>query len=554
MIVTRLVSSLEKAFSDELPTQYPPLTRITALRNERFSFQILLRADADETALRTLLETSIGGALAPYVHVRTVEQIPVAVPSSDLSPDDGWLRLTPGLYPDLLRPLHYEGRIPAVRGYLTSAWFTVEPEGGLPAGEHTLTVSLRKESGEEVAVHTLSVEILDAELPPQEMIFTQWFYCDCLAQYYHCEVWSERHWSIIEHYLRTAVANGVNMILTPTHTPPLDTGVGGERLTTQLVDITRENGIYRFGFERLDRWIDLCDRVGIRYFEIAHLFTQWGAEHAPKIVATVDGEERRIFGWETDAAGEDYTAFLGAYLPALLEHMRARGDDHRCYFHISDEPNSEQLASYLAAKNTVADLLRGYPIMDALSDVTYYKEGIAELPIPASDHIEPFLDENITGLWTYYCCVQTNLVSNRMIAMPLWRTRSIGMQLYKFRIAGFLHWGYNFYNNQYSRNTVDPYLDTTGEYWVPGGDPFSVYPEADGTPLESVRLLSFYDALQDARAMRLAESRYGHERVVRELEEAFGGEIRFDRCANTAETMLAVRERVNDLIRATLQK
>jgi hypothetical protein len=142
-------------------------------------------------------------------------------------------------------------------------------------------------------------------------------------------------------------------------------------------------------------------------------------------------------------------------------------------------------------------------------------------------------------------------VSNRFIAMPLWRTRSIGMQFYKFNIVGFLHWGYNFYNASLSKGTINPYLDTCANYSFPAGDAFSVYPAQDGSALESIRILSFYDALQDARAFRLAETLCGRERVIEELESIFGEEIRFDRCAKEAATLLQIREKINEMIQKT---
>ena len=37
-----------------------------------------------------------------------------------------------------------------------------------------------------------------------------------------------------------AVAHGVNLLYTPLFTPPLDTQVGGERTTVQLVDVERQ--------------------------------------------------------------------------------------------------------------------------------------------------------------------------------------------------------------------------------------------------------------------------------------------------------------------------
>ena len=158
------------------------------------------------------------------------------------------------------------------------------------------------------------------------------------------------------------------------------------------------------------------------------------------------------------------------------------------------------------------------------------------------------------GLWTYYCCGQCVDVSNRLLAMPSWRNRSIGMQFYKYDIAGFLQWGYNVYNNMQSVNTVDPYSDASGEYWVPAGDTFSVYPAQDGTAYESLRLVVFHEALEDVRAMKLCESFYGKERVVSEMEQAFGRPITFSTCAASAAELLAVRARVDELIAEAVGK
>jgi hypothetical protein len=126
------------------------------------------------------------------------------------------------------------------------------------------------------------------------------------------------------------------------------------------------------------------------------------------------------------------------------------------------------------------------------------------------------------------------------------------MQMFKYNIAGFLHWGYNFYNNQYSGDPINPYYDLSSDCAFPGGDAFSVYPENDGTALESTRLIVFYEALQDIKAMKLAASLTSHETVVKCIEDAFGTEITFDTCAKTGEAMLRVRGAVNELIKANL--
>ena len=138
-------------------------------------------------------------------------------------------------------------------------------------------------------------------------------------------MFSEKHWEIIENFIRTAVDNGINMILTPIFTPALDTMVGGERPTNQLLGCTQENGKWSFDFTLVHRWIEMCKRCGVEYYEISHLFTQWGAEHAPKVMATVDGEYKKIFGWETKASGKPYRAFLEAFAPAFKKEVEELG-------------------------------------------------------------------------------------------------------------------------------------------------------------------------------------------------------------------------------------
>ncbi len=551
MYQIKLVSSLEKPFLQSNIADFEAVSFIRMMKNQRLSLQLFHTVTGEDAPLRALLSLCIEGALADYATARTVELVPVAYPVDPALPDDNYLSKEPGLYPDWLQPLHYDGAVSVLRNQLRAVWIEIDPQGAVPAGSYDLTVSLV--AGDDVFASTsTTVEVVNAELPPQEMYLTQWFHCDCLANYYHCEPWSERHWEIVENFARTARKNGINLLLTPLFTLALDTRVGGERTTTQLLDVTVTNGAYSFGFDKLDRWIDMCDRLDIPYFEISHLFTQWGAGHAPKVMATVDGEYKRIFGWDTDATGEEYTRFLRTMIPAFLDHMKnykgGRGDDKRCFFHISDEPNLEQLPQYRASKAVVADLLEGYVIMDALSNYDFYAEGIVSTPIPATNHIEPFIEGNVPDLWTYYCCGQCQDVSNRLLAMPGWRNRSIGMQMYKYDIAGFLQWGYNFYNNMSSVDTINPYADVSGEYWVPAGDPFSVYPAEDGTAYESTRILVFHEALEDVRAMKLCASYYGKERVVAEMEAVFGREIKFSTCATSSQMMLAIRARIDELI------
>jgi len=549
----KTISSLEKIFIDANIDDYKEMSRISALRGERVSFQVAFTPDEDVMS-HEMCSVALSGDFAPIARVRKVKNVPVEYPVYKGRTDDNYLKTTAGLYPDLLAPMTYVGdgapygKVRAAADTLRALWIDLTIPENLNAGDHVVTVTLFNSDGEEQTVD-FTIEVIGAALPKQELIYTEWFHTDCLANYYRVDVWSDEHFDIIRNFVKVAVSNGINMLLVPVFTPPLDTAVGGERLTTQLVKVKKDGENYSFGFDTLDRYLDLIKAEGIEYYEISHLYTQWGVYHAPKIMAEVDGKEEKIFGWETDSHSEEYVGFLRRFLSAFIAHMKARGEDRKCYFHISDEPSEEHLDSYLRGKDAVADLLEGYHVMDAISNFDFYARGIVKDPIPSSDHIGPFIEAGIKDLWTYYCCGQCVGVSNRLIAMPSWRNRAIGMQMYRYDIKGFLQWGYNFYNNRFSADEIEPYSDLSGEFWVPAGDTFSVYPSRDGTALESLRIVVFNEAVQDMRAMMLCESLCGRDETVRAIEAAYGKKITFDDCPHTAEEMLRVRETVNGLIK-----
>lgn len=552
MLETRVISSMEKCFLDQKPQDFNEVKRLRMYKNEKGSVQFLAYNDT-RVRIADLLKIEIEGDLSKYATIRTVENVPnyKSYPfiTEDEEPDNHLIRTTPGLYPDVLMPLARVNCIPYYNKQLHSVM--IDFEGDLSKGEYPTKIVLYNLKDEKVAETEFVVEVIDACLPAQETKVTNWFYADCLADYYNVEVFSDRHFEICENFIKTAVKNGMNMLLIPVVTPPLDTYVGGERTTTQLVKIFVKDGKYSFDFSLLDRYLDMCLKSGIKYFEICHLFTQWGAEHAPKIMAEVDGEEKRIFGWETDASGEEYVTFIRQFLTELTGHLEKRGDKERTYFHISDEPREQHLEQYKTNRNNIRDILEGWKILDALSHVEFYREGLCDIPAVLTGKIGPFLTEEIEERWVYYCC-EPLTTTNRGFAISSPRTRSLGYQMYKYGIDGFLHWGFNYYNNALSYDHINPFLNPcAGDYLEIGGDCHLVYPSQTGTPIESLRLHATKQAFDDIRLLKLCESYYDKDFVVSELEKIIG-EIDFFNCVDDVATMQKVRDRIDDLIIAKL--
>jgi len=537
------VSSLEKIFPGQTPVMWSDSRKLAGFKNETISFQAALRYEGSS---RITLTVSVESPVSECIKCREVMLVPSGLPALQ-EKDAHYLSTEPGMFPDLLREISNNTFILPPRQW-RGVWFDIRLNGTVPAGCYPVTIRLKDEEETELAELKTEITILDAELPEQKLIYTQWLHVDCLSDYYDVPVFSDAHWTILEKFIRTAVSHGINMMLTPLVTPPLDTRAGAERPTVQLLDICLNKGEYSFNFDRLKQWIDMCENCGIRYFEMNHLFTQWGAAKCPKIMAIVNGSEKRIFGWDTEADGGEYRRFLAAMLPALTEKLHEWGLAGRCWFHISDEPGKEHIDNYLSAKQMVEPYIKGFPVIDALSNIEFYDKGIVNHPICGTNYLEPFLEREVPELWTYYCSSQCVDVSNRFFSMPSARNRIIGLQLYKYGICGFLHWGYNFYNSQYSNRKINPYQVTDADYAFPSGDSFSVYPGLNGEPEESLRSMVFLHALQDIRALELLESLTDKDYVIGLLDESLETPLTFKEYPHSAEYILKIRERVNNEI------
>ena len=538
-IKLKQISSLEKVFLTDSAEDKQEYSYITALKGERISYQIMYTSLTDQ---KIDVFVNISSPIKEMVSLRLVGNVPSELPVYPQKCDDNYITKKPGLFPDVLYPLK-DNRIEIIPHSYHALWITSDISISTEAGRYPIEIFFVNTDLDINETKTFYIDVKNAILPEEELIYTQWFHADCIASYYNLEVFSEKHWDMIEKFIEIAAHTGINMLLTPIFTPPLDTAVGGERPTVQLVDISLKNGSYSFNFDKLKRWIQICQKHKIKYFEMAHLFTQWGAEFTPKIVV----DNKKIFGWHVKADSAEYKEFLDHFLPALTEFLRNIGIAEYTYFHISDEPHGEKhLEQYIKAKKLVSKHLVGFKIIDALSDFEFYKSGAVENPIPANDAIEPFLEAEIENLWTYYCCMQGKNVSNRFMSMPSYRNRIIALQLYKFDIKGFLHWGFNFYYSQHSKHEINPFLTTDAINAFPSGDAFSVYPYIDG-PIESIRSVVFYEALQDLRALKLLENITGQEKTLELLEEDISP-ITFSEYPHDARWLINKREEINHRI------
>lgn len=520
-----LCDNLEKVFPDSAPRELDASLPVVGYRGERTSFQVAIRPERRKHMgnLRSA-EVMIDAPAGVSTQMRAVEPVPVSLPAPvDAGPE--YLRTAPGLFPDLLRPLPDSEPLDLLSGRWQALWIDLDIAEDAPGGDSTVRITVSITDGDS-STHELPLRVVPHTLPPLVIVNTHWFHSDGLITYYDLEPFSEAYWQVHDNFLRSAAAMSVNSVLTPVWTPPLDTAVGGERTPTQLLGIREDrDGTYDFDPEQLLHWLSLCRDAGMRYLEIPHLFTQWGAGATPAIYVETPTGTRRRFGWDVAATDPSYRRLLEQMLPYLITLLDEEWGIDKVFFHISDEPSEAHLESYSAAKEVVADLLAGVTVVDAISSHEFFQRGLVALPVVATNHGRPFLDDGVDPMWLYYCVAQDRGVANRFIALPSAHNRVLGHQLYLSGASGFLHWGFNFYNAQRSTRAINPFLDTSAGGGFYGGDAFMVYPGPGGEPLTSIRYEVFRDAMVDHRAARLLEQRAGAETVRSLLSSASFDEL-----------------------------
>ena len=545
-----LLNSLETVFLDS-SIEKDSLDNINIFENEAASFQIALKPEyepGEANAWDDVVEVKveIEGEIKNAISIYTVENVPATRIGYSTS-DDWFLRKMPGLYPDCLKS-NSKNYFSFPEGYWKSIWVNInENLHTISPANYDLKIKLyNRKKNEYIVEKNVKITVMDGILPKQQITTTNWMHYDCISYFSNTNPFSNEFYKIAKKYIRLATLNGQNMLLLPAFTPPLDTPVNEERKTVQLVDVELINGVYSFDFSKMKKFIEIALECGIEYFEHSHLYTQWGAEHAPKIIVNVEGKKRKLFGWHTDAHSDEYHEFLHSYITSLKEFIKENGYEKRFFFHISDEPAEKYIESYSKASEFLHNELKGYPSGDALSDYRFYEEGIVHTPIVSTLTANNFIGKT-DRLWLYYTGYESKqLLSNRIIGMPKERGRVLGVQLYYFNIKGFLNWGFNAHHNRLSRKMVDPHFSSDMDTDFIAGTSYLVYPDKNGAE-PAVRLMTFRDQMQDTRAFYLLET-YTDRETVCNLIRKYIPDISLN-CKVSAKQLIDLRNDVNSMIR-----
>jgi hypothetical protein len=492
-----LESSLKRVFPRSQPSSAP--LNLLAARGGRIAFQVCFR----NLNLRPLhLECCVRDAddLKPQVRLVGLVPLPHLTPNTDLAELEGTGHL-PGLVPD---PLLLTTKAISGPNESRSFWITLNtPADALP-GSRELKVQLTLQGNEpQVIEMPVKLEISEGVLQPRrDFPVTHWWRGEATWDYYGTGMFEERWWRLTQGQMENLLAHGTDVVYVPIFFSRRETF---KRPCQLLIVDEPTPGQYRFDWSRVKRFTDLCREIGFQQFEWSHLWIYWGVEN-PIRVYTQEGS-KYIMLWPPDtlAISDTYLNFLKQFLPQFHDFLVKESLLAGSFFHLSDEPGSDQhVENYRRARKVLHDLAPWMKVMDALSDVRYGKEGLTDMPIPIVDAAQGYIDAKIPH-WVYFCCGPQGPWINRFMDTPLSKIRMSGWLFYRLGARGFLHWGYNYWHKIEQEAVVDPFNDGSAAFWpgIPYGDPFVVYPGED-RPIDSIRWEVFAESLQDYALLQSA--------------------------------------------------
>ena len=501
-----LGSSLKRIFLNSEPGSADS-PELLVPRNGRVSFQVGVR---NERPLATNVRCDIsGGGEGLSVSVRRVGYVPMrfnttGTPAAEL--DCG-----PGLVPDPL----FNDQVCDVGPFECAAfWITVKVPADAKPGPHDVNVRVTFTDQDWWRDHTPKTADLKATVQVSEFVVQKrrdfpvihWWRGECLWDYYKTGMWEdEKLWAITRNYLQNMIDHGTNSIYVPIFHFRRETF----QRPCQLLRVTEpEPGKYTFDFSNVHRFVKLAKECGFEHYEFSAFWIYWAAKNPVRVYQWVDGKAVMLWPPDSDGHGPEFHNFLKQFLPEFHKFLVAEDILDKSYFHISDEPGEgESLENYKKGREFLhenAPWMKG-KVIDALSSIEFGKQKLTDNPIPMISAAQAYIDAKIPH-WVYFCCEPKGAYLQRLLDTPLPKIRMAGWLFYKLQAKGFLHWGYNYWHALEQEKMIDPFSDATAALWptIPPGDPFVVYPGADGKPIDSIRWEVFAESLQDYAVLQTA--------------------------------------------------
>ncbi|MCE5341278.1 MAG: DUF4091 domain-containing protein [Planctomycetaceae bacterium] len=494
---TWTIDPLTKVFKDtQLTNSDVPFTEVA--RGEYATLQIVVRSDKKVESLTASLEPLMLNKTHKLenIKIRFVGYIPYKLSAAEPSSDR--LVSPPAMCPDILLD---DKTITLEPNQNQPIWLTIEIPTNTAPGIYTGSIKIAGlAAGQPLTSSiTIHVKVYDVTLGKSRLWLTNWFYMSRYRQtestdanLAKLEKFSPTYWDLMRKYARNMAQHRLNMALIS----PLE-------MTEYSF---APDGRFKFDFTNFDRAVRIFINEGvIGRIEGGHLGgrinNEWTNQFETYIYKLKFGKFIKTGAEPSSAEAVD---FYSQFLPALAEHLKRNNWLNIYYQHIADEPIVGNAKSYDSFVKLVRKYAPQFKIIEACH-TTKLTEPI-NIWVPQLNYLKQNFDfykqrqRSGDEVWFYTCMYPQGEFANRFLELPLLKTRILHWINFRYGITGYLHWGYNFWNN-------NPYKNIGFEHTkMPDGDEWIVYPGIDG-PLDSIRFEALRDGVDDYELLSmLAES------------------------------------------------
>ncbi len=330
----------------------------------------------------------------------------------------------------------------------------------------TYSENLRISINDSKLTTQINLNVYKAVVPKLEeanFSMINWLNLESIEKFHSLQADSKSFWNMVDKYLKNQIDMRNNHIMLPSGVPIRDE-------TGKVTD---------FDFSAAEKLGNMALKAGFNhvYGGFVARFKEWQ-------------KPEHYLNWDRDISSISFEAYrqLKIYFSKLWSIVIENGWKDNYMQCLVDEPQFPNSEHYRILSGICRKFMPGVIINDPVEstdlegavDIWVVKQSVFE------KHLSKFKELQSLGeeMWIYTCGFPAGYTMNRVMDLPLLVSRLPMWMCYLYDAKGFLHWGYNVFNEDPFESTC--YYRGNPEQLLPPGNAFIVYP-GDNGPWYSMR-------------------------------------------------------------------
>ncbi|MBP1992189.1 glycoside hydrolase domain-containing protein [Paenibacillus eucommiae] len=495
------VDSLTKIFRGTVPPEHPSTNiHLLTARNEVRAAQIAIRSSAELTDVSVTAGPLMGpgGSIIDASNISAMFVDYIELPShTDQLPPEKQVNAPDGsmYYPDRIGN---EASLNVAANTTQPIWYSVYVPKTAGPGTYTGTVAVHSNEGD--ALVDVQLTVYDVVLTdPNKSAYKvdNWFSSAgwdpstwmALEHEYGVTRWSDGWWTLMNNFALYMKQHRNNTIWVDP--------IAFLEPDTQIDD----SGTYSFDWTKFDRFVQMfIDAEAMSRLHGVSIFNAKSNGRFQTQMLTKDNGVTKLA--HAPAQSPEAEAWLDVYLPALKDHLAAKGWLDLFYQSGGDEPgNDTDRADDNWLYDKVHALAPGIRTIEANHIFSSAFDGKLDTYVVKQDVFDAnksyYKTRQSLGdeVWLYICNLPTGNYLVRNIDAPLADLILPHIYTFKNGLTGYLHWGFNYWNAPDVLHTADtPY---PGDSWL-------VYPDKSNLDLfSSIRSEIQLEGIQDHELLQM---------------------------------------------------